>query len=471
MIKRKQLQTFWLCMVLLVVSGVAMAQAPATSHSFTLQQAVDFAKKNNVQVKNALLSLQIQEQQNRGITAAAYPQLNGNVANTYFPDIAVQSFPNFISQATYGVLTHEGVKNGSGAPIQSPTDFGIVAAQFGTKYTASAGVTLSQILFDGQVFIGLKARQTSMDFQQQNIEVTTQTIKANVYKVYYQLVVAKTQITLIDANIARLDKLQHDTKELYKNGFAEKLDVDKISVQTANLQTQKLSVLNNIEIGYLGLKTLIGMPISDALVLTDTLGEAQIKDGILQDAAYNYTDRHEYQYLQLNRKLNEFNIRRYKMAYLPGLSLAGNYSKQAQRNTYSFFQKGDWYASSYIGLNLNVPLFDGFSKDAKIKQARLEMQQTDNNIDNLKHTIDNEVQQATFNFKTAIATMDFQKQNMKLAETVYDQTRKKYEAGTGSNTEITAAQTDLITAQTNYINALYNAIVAKVDYSKAVGKL
>ena len=118
-----------------------------------------------------------------------------------------------------------------------------------------------------------------------------------------------------------------------------------------------------------------------------------------------------------------------------------------------------------------MPLFDGFAKDAKVKQSKLELQQTENNIDNLKLNIDAEVEQATLNFKSAIATIDFQKKNMELAEAVYNQTKKKYEVGTGSNTEINAAETDLVTAQTNYINALYNAIIAKVDYKKAIGKL
>ena len=64
-----------------------------------------------------------------------------------------------------------------------------------------------------------------------------------------------------------------------------------------------------------------------------------------------------------------------------------------------------------------------------------------------------------------------QKSNMDLAERVYGQTKKKYEIGTGSNTEVNVADTDLKTAQTNYISALYDAIIAKVDYLNAIGKL
>jgi outer membrane protein len=118
-----------------------------------------------------------------------------------------------------------------------------------------------------------------------------------------------------------------------------------------------------------------------------------------------------------------------------------------------------------------VPIFSGFSKDAKIKQSKIELQQVVNNIDGLKLNIDAETDQSKLKFKSAIETIDVQKRNMQLAEKVYNQTKKKYESGTGSNTEITTAETELKTAQTNYVSALYDAIIAKVDYLKAIGKL
>ena len=89
----------------------------------------------------------------------------------------------------------------------------------------------------------------------------------------------------------------------------------------------------------------------------------------------------------------------------------------------------------------------------------------------MKLSIDNEVISARNNFTTAIATLDFQKENMELAEKVYRQTKTKYDVGTGSQTELTTAQTDLKQAQTNYINAMYDAVIAKIDYLQAIGKL
>lgn len=453
----------------------SMAQnAVNAKHEFSIQQCIEYASKNNAAVKNALLNIQIQEQTNKGITAAALPSISGIAGITDYFNIPVQSIPDFISPSVYGVLINENVKNGNtGATITAPAGgFGVIAAQFGTKYNANAGLQLQQLLFDGQVFVGLQARRTSMEFQKKNAEVTEEAIKTNIYKIYYQLVVSKSQIDLLDANIARLEKLKHDANELYKNGFAEKLDVDKVAVQLSNLQTEKQKALNSIEIGYLGLKTLMGMPVKDTLVLTDKITEDQIKQDILTDTAYQYTNRVEYQYLSLAKRLNEYNIKRYQLSYLPTLALSGVYSKQAQRSTFDIFAKdGNWFTTSYVGLNLSVPIFSGFSKDAKVKQSRIELQQTENNLNSLKLSIDNDVKQAQLNFASAIHTMDFQKKNMALAENVFEQTKKKYDAGTGSNTEINSVQTDLVTAQTNYINAMYAAVIAKIDYLKAIGKL
>ncbi|MEO6914447.1 MAG: TolC family protein, partial [Chitinophagaceae bacterium] len=127
--------------------------------------------------------------------------------------------------------------------------------------------------------------------------------------------------------------------------------------------------------------------------------------------------------------------------------------------------------TSYFGLSLNIPIFDGFAKDARIKQARLTLSQTVNNIEDLKNNIDNQVFTAKASIRNAIVTLDEQKGNMELAEKVYNQTKLKYEQGLGSNLEITNAETDLTTAQNNYFSAKYDAIIAKIDFLKAVGKL
>ncbi len=431
---------------LLLLALVANAQK---INSLTVQQAVDYAKQNSVQVKNALLDYQVQKQTNREITSVAYPQIN---ASGNFNDYLV--IPTSLLPAEIA-----GGPAGTYFPVK-----------FGTKYNASGGFDVSQLLFDGQVFVGLIARGVALKFYEKQTEITEEMINVNVQKIYYQLVVGKQQLTSVDANIGRFEKLLKDTKEIYKQGFAERLDVDKVSVQLNNLQTEKIKIQSQLDAGNAGLKFLMNMPQKDSLLLTDSITEDKIKENILADN-YKYEDRKEYQFLTIAKQLNEFNVRRYKLSYLPVLSAFGNYSKNAQRQRFDFFKGGQWFTTSLIGLKLSVPIFDGFAKSSRVQKAKIEVQRTNNNIEQLKSSIDNDVAQARLKITASVVTMDNQKRNIELAERVYNTTKIKYEQGLGNNQEIYNAQTELKIAQNNYYSALYDAIIAKIDYQKATGKL
>jgi len=433
------------------ITDLVQAQdANKPTHAFSLEQCVDYAQKNNVQVKNALLAIEVQAQTNREIAAAALPTINTNMGGTDYLKIPTSLLPGQIFGGAAGTF---------------------IPVQFGTKFNANYGASIQQLLFDGQVFIALQARATSMDLQRKNAALTQEAIKGNIYKIYYQLSASKTQLNILDANINRIKALAHDAEIMYKNGFAEKLDVDKVSVQLNNLETEKLKANNSVAIGYMGLKMLMGMPVKDSLVLTDVIDERSLTNDVLTETDFQYNVRKDFQYLSTVKKLNEFNIKRYQLSHLPTVSMNGNYSKNAQRSKFDFFEGGNWFTTSLVSLNISLPIFNGFATDARIKRTKIELKQTENQLESLKNSIDNEMNQAKLNYMSSVATVQFQKKNMELAEKVYQQTKKKFEAGTGSNTEISAAQTDLVSAQNNFMNALYADLIAKVDLLKASGKL
>ncbi len=435
-----------LCMML----QVSAQEGPKTVHAFSLEECVAFAQKNNVQVKNALLQIEAQVQTNREIGAAALPTINSNIGGTDYTKIPTSLLPGqFFGQPA-----------GTYIPVQ-----------FGTKFNANYGMNFQQLLFDGQVFVALQARAASLEMQRNNAALTEENIKANIYKIYYQLSASKTQLNILDANIERLSKLAHDAEIMYKNGFAEKLDVDKVSVQLNNLQTEKLKATNSVAIGFMGLKMLMGMPVKDSLSLTEVINEQSLNNDILVENDFQYSVRKDYKYLGTLRKLTEYNVKRYQLSNLPTLSMSGAYSKNAQRTKFDFFEGGSWFTTQLVSLNLSLPIFNGFATDARIKRTKIELQQIENQMVGLKNNIDNEITQSRLNYISSVATVQFQKKNMQLAENVYQQTKKKFEAGTGSNTEISAAQADLVSAQNNYMNALYTALIAKVDFLKATGKL
>jgi outer membrane protein TolC len=443
-------QFFILCAVLILTVNAEAQNKTKQVYAFSLEECVTFAKNNNVQVKNSLLAIEAQIQTNREIGAAAFPTIGTNAGVNDFIKIPTSLLPAQIFGGAAGTY---------------------IPVQFGTKYNANYGINFQQLLFDGQVFVALKARASSLQWQKKNAALTEEAIKTNIYKIYYQLSASKTQLNILDANIERLSKLAHDAEVMYKNGFAEKLDVDKVSVQLNNLQTEKIKANNSVAIGFMGLKMLMGMPVNDSLALTEVIDEKSLDKDVLVENDFQYGVRKDFQYLSETKKLTEFNVKRYQLSYLPTISFSGSTSKNALRTKFDFFEGGSWFNTTMISLNINLPLFNGFARDARLKKTKIELQQIENQLGGLKNNIDNEITQAKLNYMSSVATMQFQKKNMQLAETVYQQTKKKFETGTGSNTEISASQADLVTAQNNYMNALYSALIAKVDLLKATGKL
>jgi outer membrane protein TolC len=444
--KRKWLNS--IAVVILLLAGNAGYAQATKQNAFSVKQCVDYAEKNSNIVKNSLLDIQIQKQFNKQVTSAAFPQVSASAMLNDYLDIPTSLLPGEI-------IGQPGTK---------------VPVQFGTKYNANAGIDASQLLFDGQVFIGLMARKSIIEFQTRIADVTKEMIKANIYKIYYQLVIGKKQIGSLDANIERFDKLLHDTKEMFKNGFVERLDIDKVTVQLNNIKTEKIKAENSIKVGNRGLKFLMGMPQQAELILTDTLSDAEINAGILTES-YSYEDRKEYQLLKVAERLDKLNIRRYKLTKLPTVSAFANYGKNAQRTSFDIFGKGDWFTTSFVGLKVAIPIFDGGKKNGQINQAKLELQKLQNNMSQFRDTVEFTVNVARTNFESALSTMNNQKKNIELAESVYNTTKKKFEQGLGSNQEIYNAQAELKMAQTNYYSSLYDAINARIDYLKAVGKL
>ena len=448
-------QTLWgflsVGLLLILISGSlgTYAQEGRKTEALSIQEAVAYAKQHSYQVKKVLEDIRIQQQVNREVTASALPQVNGSF--------------NLIDNIKLPVSLVPGEFFG-GAPGT------FIPVQFGVQYSATTGAELNQILFDGQVFVGLQARNAAMEFARKNAEITEVSIAVNVHKVYYQLLIGEQQLELFHDNIERFEKLYHDTREIYKNGFAEQLDVDKVNVTLTNLRTDSLKLKTQINNGYLGLKMLLGMPLTDSLVLTDKLSDDLIKENLL-DSAYSVNDRREFQLLQIGKELNDYNVKRYKLMALPTVSVFGNYFTNAQRNEFDFFKSGGrWFQQSTLGLRINVPIFDGNRRRALLEQARSAVRKTEYDMELLKLSIENDVASARNRYRASVLAVDAQMENVELAERVYDQTKKKYEQGLGSNTEINAAQTELRTAQTNLFTALYEAALAKVDYLTAIGK-
>lgn len=434
-------------------------------YELTVKEAVDLAWKNVVELKNAQLDYQIQEAKNKSILGQALPQISGSMQANHFLKLPTILFPQS-EQGIYDVLKREGlVPNSTQPPPPS-----LLAFSFQQPWNFAAGATLTQLLFQPDVFVGLQARQTSLDYNQALIEQTKEKIKDSAYKRYYAILIAQKQLEFLNVSVLRLEELASDMNEIYKNGFAEKLDVDKVQVQLNNLKTTQSVVQNAITLAYAAMKFSIGINQKDTVVLKEELTVEGLKEGIL-DESFVYENRPEIRTLNTLQKLQQLDIKRNKLGYLPTVALSGNYSVNGMGQKFFTDESTFWYKSAFVGININLPIFSGFQRKYNIQVSQLNLQKLNNTIENVKQAIDFEQVVTRESLKNALLNLDAQERNMELAERVFNTTRIKFENGVGSSIEVLQAETEYQNAQGNYFNALYNATIAKISYLSSLGKL
>lgn len=443
------------------------------TYSFTAREAVDHAIKNVTDIRNLQVDRKIQVAKNNEIKGQALPQVNGTLGGTHYFTVPVTTLPDFISPSVYNVLTTEGVKDGNGNPITTPTgDPRYFPAKFGVPWAGTAGFSLQQLLFQPDVFVALQARSVALQFADLNIAAMEDSVKSNVFRSYYAVLIAQKRRQFINDGVKRLEKLSGDQQQLYKNGFAERLDIDRTQVSLNNLKSTQIQLDNLINIGYASLKYSIGLSQSDTLHLSDTLSLDFVKKDILDSAGFQYEDRNEVKLLNTAKELRQLDLKRYKLSYLPTVSAYWNFSYNAQKQSADYLNfKDDWYKTNVAGLTFNIPIFDGFQKSNRVKQARYELEKTENNMDNLKRVIDFQREAAYVQFTNSITNLDVQVRNLELAEKVYNTTKKKYEQGLGSSFDVLQTDQSFEDAQSNYFQAMYDAVIAKISYYRSLGKL
>ena len=421
-------------------------------NTFTLQQALDYAYSHNTAQINAELDVKNQQYLKKQIAGAALPQINASLDFKDYVELPTSLLP----AAAFG---------------GPPGTF--IPVKFGLQYNATASASVSQLIFSSDYMIALMASKEGARLAEKNVLRTKTETAQNVSKAYYGVLINRERIKLLEANIERLKKMLNDTKAMNTAGFVEKIDVDRLEVTFNNLNAEKEKVSRLVGISETLLKFQMGYKVNESIVLLDSIKGMQEPSAALNEAGKtSYAARAEYALLQSQQKLNELQLKRYRLTALPTLVGYGSFVEQAQRTSFDFFDADKkWYPIGIVGATLNVPIFGGGQNGFRIKQAGITILKTKNNITNLEQAIDMEIQITKTSVLNAMNSLDSQKKNRELAQNILSVATKKYEQGVGSNLEIINAETSLKEAETNYFNALYDLFIAKIDYQKATGTL
>ncbi|MCO6357964.1 outer membrane protein TolC [Roseivirga pacifica] len=421
---------------------------------FSLEQAIAYALKNNENLKNARVAIDDADAQVYETRSDGLPQVNATFGYTNNVEIPVSVLP----ASTFDPSAPEGET---------------VAVKFGVQHQSNLGVNASQMIFDGSFFIGLKAAKKLREKVVVDEAKEQEDVREQVMKAYYLVLVNQIRTELVETNIATLDSTLKDTKALYENGFAEKIDVSRLQVQMNNLYAERSAVRQAIFSAKNLLKLTIGMPVENPIEISGELEGFDFTYSQAEVEAFSVIDRLEVQQIEYLKQLAELDVKNVTSQYIPTVNFTAGWGRNSANDVFNNLWNNDreWFSSANIGVNVNIPIFDGLRKKYSIQRKRYQLETLNNQssllVNNLRQQLDNSKVALDVN----VERLEVQQENMELAREVMEITREKYTEGVGSNLELVVADQDFKQAEVNYLVALYDAIVAKIELDKALGKL
>ena len=439
-----------------------------SSFAMSLQQCIEFAEINNTQQKVALSNVEIAKLDVKETKAIGLPQINAGANFTHNLKIATQVLPDFISPSVYGVLYQEGVLNPQTNPLPV---LGSNPVQFGVPYSFTANASLRQLIFDGVYFLGLKAANEYVELSRLQLAKNSQSLAENITKSYLLVLTTHENKKLIIENQGIVKQTLKEVTALYDNGFAEKLDVDRVELSNSSLAIRLKSVDQQLEILAQSLKLNMGMNVNTKLVLTDSL-QGLMLSNLTANSTLNVRELPDYKIFAQNQKLQELNKDRYKVGRYPNVMFNALYGQQSFANKGSFGDlTTDFFPVSNYQVSVGVPIWDGNARRAQIAKVEQSLVKNELMMQNFENAATLQYNASLSKYNTSLELMDLQKKNLKIAQDIYKKAGIKFKEGLGSSLELAQAENDYKSAQVGYLNSVYDLLIANVELKKSTGQL
>jgi len=455
-------------LVLILLATPWLSAQQINAKAFNLKQAQEYAVQNSYKMQNAAKDINIARFRVSQTTAIGLPQISGSASYQHFINIPTQLMPNFLTPAVEAVLVQHGLLSADSLTGMGSDKFKV---QFGSKHAVTAGISASQLIFDGSYIVGLQAAKIYVSLSTNSLKKTEQDVREDVAQAYYLVLVAQENRKVLAATLENLNKNLGEMKEIYKNGFIENTDVDQVQLLVSSLNNTLLTVDQQLELANNMLKYQMGMDINENITLTDPL-DVLLNDAIGQNLFTKSFDPEQHISLKLmhiQQDLYKLNLKKDMYAYLPSLAAIYSYQYNAQRNTFDFTHKDkDWFKTSLWGLNLNIPIWSSGNRKYQYKMDRIELEKNTVLMDQVKQGLELEVQNQRSNLRSYTNQYATNKENMDLAQRIYDKNVLKYNEGVGSSSDLTQAHNQLLNAQGTYFNSILQLLNAKSALNKAL---
>ena len=435
---------------LLLMGLLTMMAGISTTHAQTvlsLQECIDRALERNLDVEHAKQGLKKTRESVDEVASGLYPQVEATGSYQYNLKLPTELVPAEIFGGEPGTYRE--------VSLSSPQNL-------------TGTIQLNQVLFDGQLLMGLKAAKVSTDVSRLQIMQTKEEVVYNVSATYYNIQTLTELEVVLKENLESNEKLISATKNMLENELITNIDYNRLLVNRENIRAELETVQNNQEKHLTLLRYLMGTDLEEEIRLSPL---SETVPSIVPKAETTELDSHtELELLQRQQHLAELEKKSLKASYLPTLSAGINYGYQGNYDSFDP-SATKLNLTSLFSVSLKIPIFDGFNRSSKISQKKIEVDQYQNRVRQQRRTIRKEVSDALADYGSNLSTLRSQKANRELAEKIYDDTRLQYQNGLASLTVVLNAETEMQQAQRNYLNALLKVHVAELELDKAKGAL
>ncbi|WP_158267119.1 TolC family protein [Chitinophaga niastensis] len=418
------------------------------SYAFNLTDCIQYGLAHHHDVVNARLDINFSQEQIKEATGKLLPHADVNASFTDNLKLATSLIPD-IANGNYDKK---------------------IPVQFGTRFASAVTGTVNQAIFNSDYFLGLKASRVYGGLAQKSYTRTAIDTRVAISKAYYAVLASEENIRLAKSNMAQLNKTLSDTKSRYDAGVSERVDVDRIQVSYNNIVTDIENQIRILVYTVQLLKFQMGMPQESKLELTQTVKDLNAESFVTDTIDYQVQDRVEYSIQSTQIALDELRLKSKKMAYLPSLNAYVNYGFNYFSTTFGSLYKTGFGASA-LGLTLAWPIFTGTERLHQIRENKITLEKSHNDLGYLSQQIKLEVSNANTQYQNYKAQFVTQKTNMELTQGIYDRIVLKFGQGVATSLDVTAAESDLKQAQVTYVQALLNTLISKTDLDKAMGKI
>jgi len=419
---------------LLGISSI-FAQSPGVV-KLSLKDCVKQAVEKNVNVQTAKIDKEIGKEKKNEASASLYPKINLN--SNFTDNVKLQKI------MVDGALV--------GAPGTE------IPFTMGSQYSATEVLNISQILYNQTAITALKLARKANETYDLNIRKSKEEVGIQVAKMYALAQTTIEQQKLIESNIDRSERLKKITGVTIEAGTGKQIDMDRVNVNLGNMYTQLSNSKAAYEQQLNTIKYLLQLPLDTPVELTDTVGTELLSIQPIQ--MNDFSSNVNVQLLESQKQINSLNKKYINAGYLPSLSLSGQAAYQGQQNKFStYFNNGSenkWYSYANFTVTLSIPVFDGFERRSKARQAEMDYRKSELTLNDTKESLSMDYRNALNTYQNNKTNVKRQKQNLSLAEKVYQETSLKYKEGVVTMSNLLQDETSLSNAQDGYLTALYN---------------